>query len=158
MKLLVALIALATCLCADLRAQEAERTPRAPGPIGESTDRIARETWPTEAWSFTIDEDGRPRFRSGVTATLPPPLWQLTPGDTSPVPIRGALSHREMVAAVTPEPFRDNVMYPGVSVDPGAIYHGIVKAWRDWQARRIHERVTKELEEFLRATAERESR
>jgi hypothetical protein len=157
MKQLVALIGLATCLCTDLRAQEAERAPRAPGPIAESTDRIARETWPTNAWSFTIDEDGRPRFRSGVTATLPPPLWQLTPGDTSPVPVRGALSHREMVSAVTPEAFRGNVMY-SVSVDPGAIYHGIVSAWRDWQARRIHERVTQELEEFLRATAaERES-
>jgi hypothetical protein len=156
MKQLVALIGLATCLSAGLRAQEAERTPRAPGPIAESTDRIARETWPTDAWSFTIDEDGRPRFRSGVTATLPPPLWQLTPGDTSPVPSRGALSHREMVAAVTPEAFRGNVLY-SVSVDPGAIYNGITKAWRDWQARRIHERVTQELEEFLRATAERES-
>jgi hypothetical protein len=156
MKQLVALIGLATCLSADLRAQEAERAPRAPGPIAESTDRIARETWPTDAWSFTIDEDGRPRFRSGVTATLPPPLWQLTPGDTSPVPSRGALSHREMVAAVTPEAFRGNVLY-SVSVDPGAIYNGITKAWRDWQARRIHERVTQELEEFLRATAERES-
>jgi hypothetical protein len=156
MKQLVALIGLATCLSADLRAQEAERAPRAPGPIAESTDRIARETWPTDAWSFTIDEDGRPRFRSGVTATLPPPLWQLTPGDTSLVPSRGALSHREMVAAVTPEAFRGNVLY-SVSVDPGAIYNGITKAWRDWQARRIHERVTQELEEFLRATAERES-
>jgi hypothetical protein len=157
MKQLVALIGLATCLSADLRAQEAAGTPKAPGPIAESTDRIARETWPTDAWSFTIDEDGRPRFRSGVTVTLPPPLWHLTPGDTSPVPARGALTHREMLGAATPEPFRDNVMYPGVSVDPGAIYHGIAKAWRDWQARRIHERVTKELEDFIRAAAERES-
>jgi hypothetical protein len=156
MKLLVALVGLAACLCADLRAQEVVRTPRAPGPVAESTDRIARETWPTDAWSFTIDADGRPRFRSGVTATLPPPLWQLTPGDTSPVPARGAITHREMLDAMTPEPFRDNVLY-SVSVDPNAIYHGIVKAWRDWQARRIHERVTKELEEFLRETAQRES-
>ena len=156
MKLLVALSGLATCLSADLGAQEAERTARAPGPIAESIDRIARETWPTNAWSFTIDEDGRPRFRSGVTVTLPPPLWQLTPGDTSPVPSRGALSHQEMVSAVTPEAFRGNVIY-SVSVDPGTIYHGIVNVWRDWQARRIHERVTQELEEFLRATAERES-
>ena len=156
MKQLVALIGLATCLSADLQAQEAERTARAPGPIAESTDRIARDTWPTDAWSFTIDEDGRPRFRSGVTVTLPPPLWQLTPGDTSPVPVRGALSHREMVAAVTPEAFRGNAIYQ-VSVDPGAIYQSIMKGWRDWQARRIHDRVTKELEDFLRETAERES-
>jgi hypothetical protein len=62
-----------------------------------------------------------------------------------------------MLSAITPEPFRDNVMYPGASVDPGAIYHGITKAWRDWQARRIRARVTRELEEFLRAAAERES-
>lgn len=157
MKPLVALIGLAACLSADLRAQETANTPKAPGPIAESTDRIARETWPTDVAEFTIDEKGRPRFRSGVTVTLPPPLWQLTP-QTSLPPSRGALTHREMLGAITPEPFRDTVMYPpGVSVDPGAIYHGIVNAWRDWQARRIHDRVTKELEEFLLAAAERES-
>jgi hypothetical protein len=157
MKPLAALIGMAICLSTDLRAQEIARTPRAPGPVAESTDRIARETWPTDAWTFTIDEEGRPRFRSGVTVTLPPPLWHLTPDDASPVPARGALTHREMLGAMTPEPFRDNVMYPGVSVDPGSIYHGIVNAWRAWQARRIHERVTRELEEFLRAAEERES-
>jgi hypothetical protein len=155
MKPLVALIGVAICVSANLEAQEMARTPRAPGPVAESTDRIARETWPAEAWTFTIDEEGRPRFRSGVTVTLPPPPWQLTPGDTSPVPARGAITHREMLAAINPE-FRDNVIYR-VSVDPGAIYQGIMSAYREWQARRIHERVTKELEDFLRAKAEREA-
>jgi hypothetical protein len=156
MKPLVALIGVAVCVSANLQAQETARTPRAPGPVAESTDRIARETWPADAWTFTIDEEGRPRFRSGVTVTLPPPLWHLTPGDTSPVPARGAITHGEMLDAMTPEPFRDNALYR-VSVDPGAIYQGIVNAWREWQARRIHERVTKELEDFLRAQAEREA-
>ena len=34
------------------------------------------------------------------------------------------------------------------SADPGDIYNGLKRAWRDWQARRIHERVTRELEEL----------
>jgi hypothetical protein len=38
-------------------------------------------------------------------------------------------------------------------VDPGAMYNSMKKAWRDWQARRIHERVVKELEEFERMRA-----
>ena len=36
------------------------------------------------------------------------------------------------------------------SVDPGSIVNGIKGAWRDWQARRVHERVMKELEELKR--------
>jgi len=39
------------------------------------------------------------------------------------------------------------------SVDSGDIYNGLKRAWRDWQARRIHERVVKELEEFERTRA-----
>ena len=34
----------------------------------------------------------------------------------------------------------------GGSVDPGTIYQSIRNAWRDWQARRIHQRVMRELE------------
>jgi len=42
------------------------------------------------------------------------------------------------------------------SVDPGDIYHDFKRAWHDWQARRIHERVVRELEELdrLRAAGE----
>ena len=38
----------------------------------------------------------------------------------------------------------------GGAVDPGSIYQSIRGAWRDWQARRIHERVMRELEELER--------
>jgi hypothetical protein len=41
-------------------------------------------------------------------------------------------------------------------VDPGNIYNGFKRAWHDWQARRIHERVTRELEEFERQCAAEE--
>lgn len=36
------------------------------------------------------------------------------------------------------------------SVDPGNIYNDFKRAWSDWQARRIHERVVRELEELER--------
>ena len=39
------------------------------------------------------------------------------------------------------------------SVDPGDIYNGFKRAWRDWQARRIQERITRELEELERLRA-----
>jgi hypothetical protein len=39
------------------------------------------------------------------------------------------------------------------SADPGEIYNGVKNAWREWQARRIHERVMKELEELERLNA-----
>jgi len=39
------------------------------------------------------------------------------------------------------------------SADPGEIYNGIKSAWREWQARRIHERVMKELEELEQLNA-----
>ena len=39
------------------------------------------------------------------------------------------------------------------SVDSGDIYNGLKRAWRDRQARRIHERVTRELEELERLRA-----
>jgi hypothetical protein len=38
-------------------------------------------------------------------------------------------------------------------VDPGGIYNGIRKAWRESQARRIHERVMKEIGELERLNA-----
>lgn len=125
--------------------------PPAPGPIQESAERIAREYWPTDAATFTIDEQGRPRFRSGVTETTPTPPWQPTP-DGQPVPARGAVSHQEMLRIMTPQEFSTPLI--GGSVDPGSIYNDIKKAWREWEARRIHERVTKEVEELERRRAE----
>jgi len=150
MRRLALLGAFLLCLFANLRAQET-KTPAAPGPIAESVARVARETWPIDF--SPIDEQGRARFRTSVTETDPSiPPWQ-THADQFHVPVRGALSHSELLSVITPEPFRSRVMYPaGVGVDPGEIVHNIKQAWRDWQARRIHARVTKELEEFLRAT------
>ena len=49
---------------------------------------------------------------------------------------------------MTPQEFSTPLI--GVSTDPGAVYNEIRKGWREWQARRIHERVVKELEEFER--------
>ena len=147
MRLLAVLVASAIGLSTNLHAQES-RTPREPGPIAESADRIAREWWPTEPGSFTIDEQGRPRFRTGTTETLLTPPWQLSPLDLSLTPARGAISHKEMVRMMTPQEFSTPLI--STSTDPGAMYNAMKKAWRDWQARRIHERVEKEVEELER--------
>jgi hypothetical protein len=160
MRRLTVLVGLALFLPAAVRAQDAgtpapqdTRSPREPGPIEESANRIARDWWPAEpasSYTFTIDEQGRPRFRTGTTEKLPPPPWQPQPDD--PVtPARGAISHQEMVRMMTPQEFSTPLI--SGSVDPGEIMNGIKKAWRDWQARRIHERVVKELEEFERMRA-----
>src|SRR5262245_40800765 len=80
-------------------ADTRERELRAPGPIAESADKLARELWPELAFSnsVAVDEQGRPRFRSGTTETAPRPLWWVSPEDKSSVPSRGAISHQEMV-------------------------------------------------------------
>jgi hypothetical protein len=134
-------------------AESREREPRAPGPIAETADKLARELWPEQAASnsLVVDEQGRPRFRSGTTETAPRPPWRLSPEDTSRVPSRGAISHQEMVRFMTPQEFSTPLI--AASVDPGSIMNEIKKAWRDWQARRIHERVTKEREELERINA-----
>jgi len=160
MRRLTVLVGLALFLPAPVRAQIAgtpapqdARSPREPGPIEESANRIARDWWPSEpvsSYTFTIDEQGRPRFRTGTIEKLPPPPWQPQPDD--PVtPARGAISHQEMVRMMTPQEFSTPLI--SGSVDPGEIMNGVKKAWRDWQARRIHERVVKELEEFERMRA-----
>ena len=151
MRHLALLVASAVWLSSNLQAQES-KTPRPPrpreaGPIAESANRIARDWWPTEPASFTIDEEGRPRFRTGTTETLLAPPWHLTPEDVM-TPARGAISHKEMVRMMTPQEFSTPLI--SVSTDPGALYNDIKKGWREWQARRIHERVVKELEEFER--------
>jgi hypothetical protein len=134
-------------------ADSRERQPRAPGPIAETAEKLARELWPEQvvASSPVVDEQGRPRFRSGTTETAPRPPWQLSPEDKSIVPARGAISHQEMVRFMTPQEFSAPLI--GVSVDPGSMVNEMKKAWRDWQARRIHERVTKEREELERINA-----
>jgi hypothetical protein len=142
----------AFALCASPASYAQERTSPAPGPIAESAERLAREYWPTD--TPTVDEQGRPRFRSGVTATPPSPPWQQS---TEPEPdrVRGAISHQEMVRMMTPQEFSTPLI--GASVDPGQMINGIKQAWRDWQARRIHERVTKEVEALKAAAADSDS-
>jgi len=134
-------------------ADSHEREPRAPGPIAETADKLARELWPEQAASNSsvVDEQGRPRFRSATTETAPRPSWWLSPEDKSIVPSRGAISHQEMVRFMTPQEFSTPLI--AGSVDPGSIMNEMKKAWRDWQARRIHERVTKEREELERINA-----
>jgi hypothetical protein len=132
-----------------------ERTTAAPGPIAESAARLAREYWPTETAAFAIDEQGRPRFRSGVTVTQPAPPWQQS-SEPEPDRYRGAISHQEMLRVMTPQAFSAPPLI-GASVDPGQIINGIKQAWRDRQARRIHERVMKEVEELERLRREGES-
>jgi hypothetical protein len=138
-------------------ADSRERQPRAPGPIAETADKLARELWPEPAasTSLVLDEHGRPRFRSGTTETAPRPPWQLSAEDKSNLPARGAISHQEMVRFMTPQEFSTPLI--SASVDPGSIVNEMKKAWRDWQARRIHERVTKEREELERMNAAAEA-
>ena len=56
---------------------------------------------------------------------------------------------------MTPQEFSTPLI--SASVDPGDIYNGFRRAWRDWQARRIHERVVRELEELERLRAAEEA-
>ena len=130
-------------------AQETAQTPPE-RPIAESADRIARDIWPADASSFSIDEEGRQRFRGGVTETLPPPAWRL-PRDFTLPPARSAISHQEMLRAMTPMAFSTPLI--SGSVDPGSIYNDFKRAWRGWQERRIHERVVREIEELERSRA-----
>jgi len=146
MRRLALLTAFALCASGAL----AQETTPAQRPIAESAERIAREFWPTDLALFSIDEDGRPRFRTGVTETVPPPPWQPAP-DLSLTPARGAISHKEMVRMMTPVEFSTPLI--SASVDPGDIYNGFKRAWRGAQARRIQERVTRELEELERLRA-----
>ena len=150
------LAALALCASPALHAQE--RTAwSAERPISKSAERIARELWPIAVATSTLDEEGRPRFRSGITVTMLPPPWRLTP-DTAPTPARGAISHQEMVRMMTPQQYSTPMV--GGSVDPGSIVQSIRSAWRDWQARRIQKRIMRELEELerLNRAAEEEAK
>ena len=150
MRRLALLGACVLCLPSAARAQEANGTP-SPRPIEESAARIAREYWPSDSTTFTIDDEGRPRFRSGITATSPAPPWQQS-SEPAPDPSRRAISHQEMLRILTPQEFSTPLI--GGSVDPGQIVDGIRQAWRDWQARRIHERVMKEVEALKAAASD----
>ena len=144
---------LGTCtllLATGLRAQE-QQIPSGPGPIAESAARLGRELWPTDVASFIVDEEGRPRFHTDVTAIVPAPPWQLG-HEEGPLPARGRISQRDMLAVMTPAAFSPPLI--SGSADPGEMYHAMKKAWREWQERRIHERVTKEIEELERTRFE----
>src|SRR4029453_13577112 len=115
MRRLALLGACVFCLPTAARAQEANSTP-SPRPIEESATRIAREYWPTDTGTFTVDDEGRPRFRSGVRVALPPPPLQLS-SDPEPDRYRGAISHQEMLRFMTPQEFSTPLISAGV--DPG---------------------------------------
>src|SRR5689334_25359706 len=129
MRRLALICACVLCLPSAARAQEANGTP-SPRPIQDSAERLAREYWPTETSTFTVDEQGRPRFRSGVTITPPSPPWQQS---TEPEPdrVRGAISHQEMLRVMTPQEFSTPPLISG-SVDPGQMINSIKQSWRDW--------------------------
>jgi len=149
MRRLALLGAFLFCTSSPLFAQEGGTTP-VPRPITEAAERLAQNLWPTDAVTFTIDEEGRPRFRSGVTEILPSPPWQPGP-DLATTPARGAISHDEMLRVMTPEAFSTPPLISG-TVDPGAIYNDIKRAWREWQARRVRARIEKELEQLRAAS------
>jgi hypothetical protein len=140
--------ALALCASPALHAQEGRVWP-AERPISKSAERIAHELWPTDVAISTVAEEGRPRFRSGITVTVLPPPWQLTP-DTAPTPSRGAVSHQEVLRVMTPREYSTPPIGGSGSVDPGSIFRSIRSAWRDWQGRRFEKRIMRELEELER--------
>ena len=149
MRRLALLGACVLCFPSAAAAQEANGASSS-RPIAESAERLAREYWPTDAATFTVDEDGRPRFRSGVTAALPAPPWQPS-SEPEADRYRGAISHQEMLRVMTPQAFSTPPLI-GATVDPGEMYNSVKKAWRDWQARRVHERVMKEIEALKAAS------
>jgi hypothetical protein len=141
-------------LGASLSAQEAQ--PTSPEkPITETAERISRQLWPTEVnMVVTIDEDGRPRFRSGVAVDVPQAPWTPDPNVLYYRPFGGA-NHSEFLYQVTPEGFRAGALYPCCfSTDPASIVNGIKSAWRSYQEKRIRERIQKEVDE-LRAASDK---
>jgi hypothetical protein len=56
-----------------------------------------------------------------------------------------------MVRIMTPQAFSTPLI--SGSVDPGSIAASVKRAWREWQERRIHERVMKEIAELERLNA-----
>ena len=142
---------LASLVCTGVGAQESPPL-QPPRPIAESAERIARELWPIVLHG-PLDEQGRPRFRTGVTvrAFVLPASWIDT--EAHPLPFRprgGSIYHHQYLTSVTPEAIRAGTLYPvGISVDPGAIYHDLKSAWRSRQEKRVRARIARELEELL---------
>ena len=132
--------------CTGVGAQESPTAP-SPRPIAESAERLAHELWPIE-----VDEQGRPRFRAGVTIqrfVLPLPWVDPEAQPSLFRPRGGSLLHHQFLEAVTPEAFRASTLFPiGITVDPGAMYQDFKAMWRRWQEQRVRARVAKELEEF----------
>ena len=156
MRRLALLGAFVLCLSPALHAQDTSAA--ASKPITESAERLAREWWPrdVDSFTFTIDDEGRPRFRASVTVERPlPPPWQLS-NEPQADNYRGAISHQEMLRVMTPQEFSTPPLIGG-SADPGQIINSIKHAWRDWEARRIHERVMKEVEALKAAAADADS-
>jgi hypothetical protein len=119
-------------------------------PITETAERIARQLWPVEVDQGSLDEQGRPRFRTSVEASpIVLPLPWLNDPVTGPIQPRSRLYHAEFLSVVTPEPFRASALTAaaggGVGVDPGAMLDGVKSVWRDWQTRRVRERIEREL-------------
>jgi hypothetical protein len=160
-RIILTIVAVFTGLADAAYAQEAPARP--PGrPIAESAERIARDLWSVDD-SASTDEQGRPRFRSSVTVDefeLPPPWYETDPA-SGRFRRPGTLYHQEFLSIVTPEAFRGGTLNgaavgAGVSVDPGTVFDGFKSAWRNWQERRVRERIEREIAE-LRARAAAES-
>lgn len=136
------------CLGGGVRAQEAPPS-QSTRPVTESAERIARELWAVGDPGPT-EEQGRPLFRTSVTVAasqfaLPLP-WQETDPALGRFRPRGRLYHQEFLSVVTPEAFRGGALATGgVGVDPGTMFDGVTKIWRNWQARRVRERIEREV-------------
>jgi hypothetical protein len=147
------------CLCCGLRGQEPQPGTGPAHPVADTADRIARQLWPVDAFTSTGDGSGA-HFRVDVTAptfALPLP-WLSTRDPTARIRGRGTQTHRQFLYDATPEAFRASTLYPiGITVDPGEILHGVKARWRDWQARRIHERVEREVAQLRAQTQGRPS-
>jgi len=145
----------ALCLCSGLRAQEPPQPSTPPArPVTDTAARVARELWPVAVFPSSGDGSGS-HFRVDVTAhtfVLPVP-WVPAKDPTAQIRRPGPRQHQQFLYDVTPQAFRASTLYPiGITVDPGAIVHGVKARWRDWQARRIHERVEREVAQLRAQT------